>query len=80
MIFILVAAIGVVVARSLGWFSVLAIASILSVAVGIEGAIEARTLFEVLKRGLEINATFQGTYLVAACAVHSSYLLRRAGG
>ena len=63
MIFIVVAAIGVVSARWLGWFSLILVSMVLAVAVGLEGAVEARSLFKVLKRGLEVNATFQGAYL-----------------
>ena len=66
MIFIVVAAIGMVSARWLGWFSVILVSTVLAAAVGLEGAIEARSLFKVLKRGLEINATFQGAYLAQA--------------
>ena len=42
------------------------ISTVLAAAVGLEGAIEGRSLFKVLKRGLEINATFQGAYLAQA--------------
>lgn len=77
MIFIVVAAIGIIVARSFGWVSVFAITIILAVAVGIEGAVEARTLFKVLKRGFEINVAFQGAYFAAACALYSSHFLGR---
>lgn len=78
MIFILVAAIGLVSARWLGWFSVIAVSVVLAVAVGLEGAVESRSLFKVLKRGLEINATFQGAYLVQSFfLVWGPHLLKR---
>ena len=63
MIFIVVAVIGLVSARWLGWFSMVVVSMVLAVAIGLEGAVEARSLFKVLKRGLEVNATFQGAYL-----------------
>jgi hypothetical protein len=78
MIFIVVATIGMVCARWLGWFSVIVVSVILAVAVGLEGAVETRPLFKVLKRGLEINATFQGAYLAQAfCLVRGPSLLKR---
>lgn len=77
MIFIVVAAIGVISARCLGWFSVIVVSVILAVAVGLEGAVEARSFLKVLKRGLEINATFQGAYLVqSALLVWGPHLLK----
>ena len=78
MIFIVVAAIGMVSARWFGWFSVIAVSMVLAVAVGVEGAIESRSLFKVLKRGLEINATFQGAYLAQSFVlVWGAHLLKR---
>ena len=62
-IFIVVAMIGLVAARWLGWFSLVIVSTVLAVAVGIEGAVECRSFFKVLKRGFEINATFQGAFL-----------------
>ncbi|WP_342109973.1 hypothetical protein [Methylobacterium sp. SI9] len=50
-------------------------ALVLAVAVGVEGALEARTLFKVMKRGLEINTTFQGSYLAMLCVLHGKRLL-----
>lgn len=79
MIFILATAIGVVIARHLGWCSVVAVAVVFAVAVGIEGAVEGRYLYKTLKRGLEINATFQSAYLVALCVLHNRRLLGRPG-
>ena len=75
MVFILSAVMGLIAARWLGWGSVVVVALILAVAVGIEGALEARTLFKVMKRGLEINATFQGSYLAMLCVLHGKRLL-----
>ena len=66
MVFVLIAAIGLVTARWLNWYSVVAIAMILAVAVGIEGAVHARPFVKVLKRCFEINATFQGAYFAQA--------------
>ncbi len=78
MIFILVAAIGLVSARWLGWFSVVVVSMVLAVAVGLEGAAESRALLKVLKRGLEINATFQGAYLAQSFfLVYGPDLLKR---
>lgn len=78
MAFIVVAAIGLVSARWLGWFSLILISTVLAVAVGLEGAVEVRSLFKVLKRGLEINATFQGAYLAQSfLSVWGPRLLRR---
>jgi hypothetical protein len=80
MIFILIAIIGLVTARWLNWFSVVAIAMILAVAVGIEGAIHARPLLKVLRRCFEMNATFQGAYLAQAlCVTYGAHLLGRSG-
>lgn len=75
MVFILAAAMGIIAARWLGWGSVVFIALILAIAVGIEGAVEARPLFKVMKRGLEINSTFQGSYLAMLCVLHGKRLL-----
>jgi hypothetical protein len=75
MVFILAAAMGLITARWLGWGSVVVIALILAVAVGLEGAVESRTLFKVMKRGLEINSTFQGSYLAMLCVLHGKRLL-----
>lgn len=75
MIFVLVAAIGIISARWLSWFSVLVVATVLAIAVGIEGAVETRSLMKVLRRGLEVNATLQGSYLAAACALYGTRLL-----
>ncbi|MEL6062077.1 MULTISPECIES: hypothetical protein [unclassified Methylobacterium] len=69
------AAMGLITARWLGWGSVVVIALILAVAVGLEGAVESRTLFKVMKRGLEINSTFQGSYLAMLCVLHGKRLL-----
>ncbi len=44
MVFILSAVMGIIAARWLGWGSVVVVALILAVAVGVEGALEARTL------------------------------------
>ncbi|WP_449410340.1 hypothetical protein [Methylobacterium komagatae] len=62
-IFIVVAVMGLIAARWLGWFSLVIVSTALAVAVGIEGAVESRSFFKVLKRGFEINATFQGAFL-----------------
>lgn len=75
MVFILSAVMGIIAARWLGWGSVVVVALILAVAVGVEGALEARTLFKVMKRGLEINTTFQGSYLAMLCVLHGKRLL-----
>ena len=78
MIFIVVAAIGMVSARGLGWSSLILVSTVLAVAVGIEGAVEGRSLFKVLKRGLQINATFQGAYLAQSVfLVWGPHLLKR---
>ncbi|MCJ2017479.1 hypothetical protein MKK84_08585 [Methylobacterium sp. E-065] len=75
MIFILAAAMGIVTARWLGLGTLVLVAVILAIAVGVEGAVEARSLFKVLKRGLEISLTFQGTYLATICVMLSKQLL-----
>ncbi len=75
MVFILSAVMGIIAARWLGWGSVVVVALVLAVAVGVEGALEARTLFKVMKRGLEINTTFQGSYLAMLCVLHGKRLL-----
>lgn len=80
MVFVLVAAIGVVTARWLSWPSLVAISMVLAVAVGLEGAIHFRPFFKVLKRGLEVNATFQGAYLVQVLGMlYVPHLLRKSG-
>jgi hypothetical protein len=75
MIFVIAAALGIISARWLGWYSLVAVAIVLALAVGIEGATEGRNLFKTLKRALEINAALQGAYLATVCALHSRRLL-----
>ncbi|MCJ2134180.1 hypothetical protein MKK69_08935 [Methylobacterium sp. J-026] len=78
MVFVLIAAIGLVAGRWLNWFSVAAIAIILAVAVGIEGAVHARPFLKVLRRCFEMNSVFQGAYLAqAVCLAYGPYWLRR---
>jgi hypothetical protein len=80
MVYILIAAVGLVTARWLNWFSVVAIAMILAVAVGVEGAVHARPFLKVLRRCFEMNATFQGAYLAQALyLVYAPNLLGRFG-
>lgn len=62
MLYIVIAALGVVVARQSSWFGVFAISTILAVALGLEGALHDRTLLKVLHRDWEVIITFQSAY------------------
>lgn len=66
MTYILAAAVGLVASRWLSWFSLVAASLILAIAVGIEGAVHARTLLKILERGFYLNVTLQGAYFTQA--------------
>lgn len=63
MLYILVAALGVAVARQFSWFGVFAISTILAIALGVEGGLHDRTLAKVLHRDWEVIITFQSAYV-----------------
>ncbi|MBE7201083.1 hypothetical protein ACLBX9_12415 [Methylobacterium sp. A49B] len=62
MLYILTAALGVVVARRFHWIGIFAVSTILAVAIGVEGAIHDRTLLKVLRRDWEVMITLQASY------------------
>ena len=64
MVSILAVVIGMIAARWLSWFSLIAVSIILAVALGIEGVVHHRSYLEVLLRGFEFNAILQGAYLL----------------
>ena len=64
MLYILTAVLGVVVARRFSWLGIFAVSTILSVAIGVEGAIHERTLLKVMRRDWEVMITLQGSYAV----------------
>jgi hypothetical protein len=63
MLYVLIAALGAVVARRFSWLGVFAVCTILAIALGIEGAINDRTILKVLRRDWEAIITFQAAYL-----------------
>jgi hypothetical protein len=63
MLYIVLAALGVAVARQFSWVGVFAISTILAVALGVEGALHDRTLVKVLNRDWEVIVTFQSAYV-----------------
>lgn len=80
MLYILTAALGVVVARRFSWFGVFAVSTILAIAIGVEGAIHDRTLLKVLRRDWEVIVTFQAAYFAyLVWDVHGRRLLARFG-
>ena len=80
MIYILAAILGIIAARWLSWFALLAVCLFFAIVIGVEGAVHARSLVKVLKRGLEINATLQGAYLAQAFwLVYGPRILGRSG-
>ena len=62
MLYILTAALGVIVARRYSWLGIFAVSTILAVAVGVEGALHDRTVLKVLRRDWEVMITLQAAY------------------
>lgn len=80
MLYIVIAALGLVGARQFSWFGVFVISTILAVALGLEGALHDRTLLKVLHRDWEVIVTFQSAYFAPIVwDVYGSRLMARLG-
>ncbi|MGU3666229.1 hypothetical protein ACLBX9_18750 [Methylobacterium sp. A49B] len=62
MLYILTAALGVIVARRYSWLGILTVSTILAVAIGAEGVIHHRTFLKVVRKNWEVMITLQGAY------------------